>query len=68
MHVVAAGVPRVKRVETNHGQSLLRQLTLVVLEYAVQVLIVAPRHHQIGYPALGLVDAVLGAATEIPLY
>lgn len=62
MLIVTTRVPRVEGVEPNDVQTCFRQCGLVVLEESVQVLVVAPRHHQILNAAIGRVHSALGAA------
>lgn len=62
MLIVTTRVPRVEGVEPNDVEACFRQCGLVVLEESVQVLVVAPRHHQILNAAIGRVHSVLGAA------
>lgn len=61
MLIVTTRVPRVEGVEPNDVQTCFRQCGLVVLEESVQVLVVAPGHHQILNAAIGSVHSVLGA-------
>mmetsp|Transcript_89495 Transcript_89495/g.175155 ORF Transcript_89495/g.175155 Transcript_89495/m.175155 type:complete len:236 (-) Transcript_89495:398-1105(-) len=54
-------VPRVEGVEPDHVQASFGDRAAVLLQDPVHVLVVAPRHHELGDAAARLVHAVLAA-------